>query len=284
VSVKGERTSSLIDQIVSSRPVAVSIVAVVAHPDDETIGMGARLGRLQNLSLVHVTDGSPKNMGRARSLGFDSAEAYSRVRFNELRDALALLGVRPVRHLMLGFSDGETAMHIAELTEKIEAAIAGATAVITHAYEGGHPDHDVCALVTQLACARLAASGGAAPRRLEFGGYFSRGGQLVSNCFWPDGAYPASVVRLSWRERRRKRKAMCAFRTQAFILKDMPPWQEAYRRAPVYDFLRPPPPGVWYYDCHDWPLKGETWLRHVRERFGEDELGALNRRLAETDF
>ncbi len=255
----------MIAALTDKQECSAPVVVVVAHPDDETIGMASCLRRLTNLTLVVVTDGAPANMHRARALGFGSVEEYSIIRFSELDKALELLGARPVRRLNLGFSDGGTVFKLTEIAEKIEVALADSSAVITHAYEGGHPDHDVCALAVQSACARMAKANKKAPQRLEFAGYFSRAGQLSTNCFWPDPRSLELPIRLSWLERRRKRKAMRAFRTQSFILKEFPPNRESYRRAPVYQFLNPPPPGEWYYDRYDWPLKGEDWLRSASD-------------------
>lgn len=254
--------------------VVLPVTAIVAHPDDEVIGMGSRLYRLKNLTLVHATNGAPSNMRRARALGFDSAEAYSRARYEELRTALAIAGANPVHQTVLGFSDGETVFHLAALVECVTRTLSGAVAVITHAYEGGHPDHDTCALATHLACARIAAGGGAAPQHLEFAGYYARGGRLAANCFWPDPRCPEMQVHLSWQQRRRKRKAMRAFRTQSFILQDFPPTCECYRLAPIYDFQMPPPPDEWYYDQHDWALKGKVWLQEANRYLSTAKLFA----------
>ena len=255
--------NDLVATIAGGETIASPTTVVVAHPDDETIGMGSRLSRLENLTLLYVTDGAPANMRRARSLGFDSVEAYSGARFDELRKALLIVGAKPARQMGFGFSDGYAVFHLTELIDRVEAAIAGSAAVITHAYEGGHPDHDACALAVQLACSRIAAAGGAAPLRLEFGGYHSRGGTLAVNCFWPHDRSEERVVSLSWRERRRKVKAMREFRTQSFIMRAFPPQLESYREAPSYDFFAAPPPGEWFYDRYDWPLKGRNWLEQV---------------------
>jgi N-acetylglucosamine malate deacetylase 2 len=263
-SVNGD--GGLLKALAAGESVAVPVTVIVAHPDDELIGMGSRLSRLENLTLVYATDGAPSNMRHARALGFDSAEAYSRARYDESRAALAIAGANPVRQKVLGFSDGDTVFHLLALVERVAQTITGAAAVITHAYEGGHPDHDSCALAVQLACSEISARGQKPPLRLEFAGYYSHGGQLVTNSFWPAADVREAVVRLSWREQRTKRKAMRAFATQSIIIKKYPPAREAYRGAPVYDFFRPPPPGEWYYDCYNWPLKGKDWLAQVRAR------------------
>lgn len=260
---RSEASDSLLAALAAGEAIAAPVVVVLAHPDDETIGMGCRLANIADLTLVYATDGAPPDMVQARSIGFDSAEAYSRARFDELAKALDVLGVKPVRQLALGFSDGHAIFHVTSLVDKIESIIAGCAAVLTHAYEGGHPDHDACALAVQVACARLAAAGRTAPLRLEFAGYYGHAGRLTANSFWPDANNEAHAVPLSWRERRRKANAMREFRTQSFILKAFPPRLESFREAPHYDFLAAPPPGEWFYDRNDWPVTGRLWLEQV---------------------
>jgi LmbE family N-acetylglucosaminyl deacetylase len=254
----------LLAALVAGETVNLPVTLLVGHPDDELIGMGSRLGQLKNLTLVHATDGAPSDMRYARALGFPSAKAYSSARFGELHAALAIAGARPAREITLGFPDGETVHHLSSLVEHVREIISGTEAVITHAYEGGHPDHDSCALAVQLACSQDSIRH--RPVRLEFAGYHSHRGRLITNLFWPLPNVPDKVVKLTWQERRIKRKAMRAFATQSIIVKKYPPGREVYRRAPVYDFSRPPPPGEWYYDNYDWSFKGEEWLALVRAK------------------
>ena len=53
---------------------------VVAHPDDETIGMGAQLCRFDDALLVQVTDGAPRDGHDAAAHGFATLADYAAAR------------------------------------------------------------------------------------------------------------------------------------------------------------------------------------------------------------
>ncbi len=61
---------------------------VVAHPDDETIGMGAQLCRLRDTLQLQVTDGAPRDGCDAAAHGFANIAEYAFARRVELRAAL----------------------------------------------------------------------------------------------------------------------------------------------------------------------------------------------------
>ncbi|QRE75088.1 PIG-L deacetylase family protein [Methylobacterium aquaticum] len=131
------------------RPVAAQAAAlVVAHPDDECIGCGAQLPRLAGLTVIHVTDGAPRDGRDAARRGFSDPEAYAAARARELDAALSLAGIPPERRITLGYPDGGVAERIASLARHLaEVFVArGITVALTHACEGGHPDHDAVAL------------------------------------------------------------------------------------------------------------------------------------------
>src|SRR3954454_97425 len=88
-------------------------VVVCAHPDDESVGAGARLGALGDVAVVHVTDGAPADMRDAAALGIAARAAYAGVRRAERRRALALAGVAEVEDV--GLVDQEASLHMADL-------------------------------------------------------------------------------------------------------------------------------------------------------------------------
>ncbi len=145
------------------------IVAVVAHADDETIGLGAQLPRMPGIRIVHVTDGAPRNLVDARRKGFATAEEYAAARRRELEAAAALAGVPRIRLISLGVADQDAAFNLVPLARRIAELIEreGFEVVLTHAYEGGHPDHDATAFAANAAARISRARTGAAPRRRD---------------------------------------------------------------------------------------------------------------------
>jgi hypothetical protein len=132
-------------RLASGAPIEARVAVVVAHPDDESLWAGALLGRLRDGLLIHLTDGAPEDMADAARSGFGSRQAYSDKRAAELRLALRLLGYAGERR-GYGLRDQSAVEHLPELTERLSADLRGAAVVATHAYEGGHPDHDAAAL------------------------------------------------------------------------------------------------------------------------------------------
>ncbi len=229
---------------------------VVAHADDEVLGLGSRLPLLRRLTLIHLTDGAPEDPAFARQAGFPTREAHAQARAAELEAALEVLGVRPLRRLAYGWTDQGLVEQLQALIARLADDLAGQAAVFTHAYEGGHPDHDCAAFAVAAACARL---GSEAPERFEFAGYFGREGALQANAFHADPARPETCVRLSPAERAAKAAAFAAHASQAEVLANFPPGVERWRRAPHYDFTAPPPSGEPLYDRYGWAITGRIW-------------------------
>jgi LmbE family N-acetylglucosaminyl deacetylase len=237
-------------------------MVVAAHPDDETIGLGGSLARLSSPVIVHATDGSPPDPADARAAGFSTRDEYARARRDELLCALALAGISADRTRELGIPDqgaalrmGEIAARLRELFDEHRPAL-----VFTHAYEGGHPDHDATAFAVHAAC-RMAAD---PPSIVEFTSYHDRGGAMESGRFLPGGT-EAVEVPLDAAARRLKRAMFDCFATQRRVLGNFSIDVERFRKAPEYDFTLPPHAGTLYYERFEWGMTGERFRALARE-------------------
>ena len=257
------RAGAWLEALRRGAPIDAPAVAVVAHPDDETVGFGLRLATFADLTLIHVTDGAPEDMGDARRAGFATREAYARARAQELDRCLATLGAAP-RRVGLGVQDQTAVFHLAELVQALREPLTRAALVLTHAYEGGHPDHDACAFAVQLACETLVAQRRPAPARLEFAEYHKAPAGDAAYGFWPEPGGPPVAPEAAPELVARKAAALACHVSQGRITAWFDPARESYRAAPRYDFTRPPPPGAAIYDDWGWEITSARWLDAAR--------------------
>jgi LmbE family N-acetylglucosaminyl deacetylase len=250
---------------------------VFAHPDDEVIAVGARLERFRNSRLICVTDGSPRDGLDARARGFASLQDYAAARRAELESALRLAGLVPqqfVRTLDLGassppISDQEAAWRLAEVALGLAAELRSfqPEAILTHPYEGGHPDHDACAFAAHAAV-QLA---GASCAIVEAPFYHAAESGIETGRFLP--AQCEEVIRpLSAEEKRKKKERLACFRSQAETLRPFGLEEERYRLAPSYDFTRPPHPGVLFYENFPWGTTGAQFRQRAAAVLAELQI------------
>lgn len=252
--------AELLARLAAREAVDDPVALVVAHPDDETLGAGAMMPLFRRLLLVQVTDGAPRNLEDARAAGFDTAAAYAEARQHELDAALVAGGVRAER-LVLGAADQGASLDMAALSRTLAAHLRqrGIRTVLTHPYEGGHPDHDAVAFIARAAASLLAREG-AASALIEMPFYHAAADGWAVGQFLP-GPAPIALP-LTEAERARKRAMLAAFTTQASTLGQFPIEQEAFRPAPDYDFAAPPHPGTLLYERFPWGMDGPRW-RHL---------------------
>jgi LmbE family N-acetylglucosaminyl deacetylase len=243
---------------------------VAAHPDDETIGCGAQLSRFSEIRIVHVTDGAPRNGVDAAKLGFAGPAEYATARRRELEAAMAVAGIVPTWLETLGFPDQEPVLHLAEIARNLARRLAGFDVIVTHAYEGGHPDHDAAAFGAHAARALL-RKGGRAPAIVEMPLYRAGPDGWAVQTFISAPGIAETVVELNQRERERKQQMFAAHLSQIQVLSRFTLDEERFRAAPPYDFRRLPNDGNLLYEAQNWGMNGPRWLE--LSRAAADELG-----------
>lgn len=250
----------LLERLVASeRPlIGGRTVVILAHPAEETLACGALLPRLADMTVVHVTDGAPRAPDDARRHGFGHWAEYARARRAELERAAAIAGVPVASLKALGLPDQGAALRLAALTRALLGFIAGADLVLTHAFEGGHPDHDAIAFAVAAARGRMR---GHRPLVVEM--------PLHRR---PEPSAGAVRLWLTPEERARKARMLAEFATQQESLLAIGVRDEIYRVAPPHDFTRPRPDSL--YDRFDWGITGGRFAELARAARGELGLDA----------
>jgi LmbE family N-acetylglucosaminyl deacetylase len=242
----------------STLPLPRALV-VFAHPDDEVIAVGARLERFRESRFICVTDGAPRDGADAHAKGFESPAEYARARHRELENALRHAGLDPgqvLRPLNCHVADQQAAWRLVELTLALVAELQEfqPQVVLTHPYEGGHPDHDACAFAVHAAIQLNAAE----CSLVEAAFYHAGPNGIETGRFLPGGSaawiYPLSAI-----EKKNKRERLDCFTSQRETLRPFGIEDERFRLAPEYDFTRPPHPGRLFYENFDWKITGAQY-------------------------
>lgn len=226
------------------------LVVVGAHPDDETIGAASLLLRAERATVVHVTDGAPRDPSLRP--GNPDRRAYARLRRREALEALSLAGLTAADVVALSAVDQEVVQVLAPLARELAATLArlDPRIVVTHAFEGGHPDHDATALATRAALVLLRRRTGAAPRLVEMAGYHLAGGVRVTGAFL---AGPRAIRhRLTPAERQAKARMLGRYASQRQALAIFGVEEERFRIAPPLWPWSRPHAGPLHYEERGW--------------------------------
>ncbi len=194
----------------------LKLMAVLAHPDDESLGVGGILAKYAaegiETSLVTATRGERGWFGDEHE--YPGLEALGQIREAELRAAAEVLGIRSVD--FLEYIDGELDQaHPAEVVAKIvgHLRLVKPDVVVTFGPDGsyGHPDHIA---ISQFTTAYMA------PTENLLDVYQFVFGDLVMHidgverrgAGWPDWQITTRID--TWAYWRTVWKAVCCHRTQ----------------------------------------------------------------------
>jgi LmbE family N-acetylglucosaminyl deacetylase len=260
------RAYRILEHLAEGRALEQRVMIVVAHPDDETIGMGAQLCKFQNALLLQVTDGAPRDGRDAMAHGFTNTAEYAVARQVELRAALKAGRANGVRTKFAGIPDQEACLNLVKLTERMLGWmwLESPEVIFVQSYEGGHPDHDAVAFLVQVAGRLGAGKGRPPPAMIEMTAYHADGPRLATGTFLP-AKLPVTTIELRSADRVRKRQMIDCFTSQRDLLAEFATEVERFREAPDYDFLQPPHPGELHYERLGWSITGEIWRRHAEE-------------------
>jgi len=223
------------------------ILIAVAHADDETLGCFSHLA--DNILILHATDSTPKDPRYAIKNGYSDVETYREARRLEMLEALAVAGLDPARHwhVLDHIADQETPRNVAAIREKVRSL--RPDVIYTHAYEGGHPDHDTLSFALEP----LTREG---IEVWEFPLYHASPEGLLSVNRFLDHNSDAHPVHLSAARVEQKRRMLDCFRSQKRVIDYFAIETELFRPMRNYNFDAPPHAGPLYYEIrqHGW-----TW-------------------------
>jgi LmbE family N-acetylglucosaminyl deacetylase len=242
-------------------PLLGRTLIIVAHPDDEAVCCGALLQRVREPLVLFCTDGAPRDPYFWQKFG--SRAAYARLRRQEARRALAQVGVSrfeflaPEDNPQQLFADQDLFLNVPAALERIAGIVRHMRpeALLTMAYEGGHPDHDTCAFLTWWTAREHILPAWEMP-----GYHRAGGGQMVFQQFIaPEGN--EVLFDATPQEAERKRAMLAEYPSQGDMTAKFNPAVERYRPQAAYDFALPPHPGTLNYEAWQWSVTGSQLVQ-----------------------
>lgn len=231
-------------------------LVLIAHPDDECIAFGALLQRMREPVVVFATNGSPQDPYFWQQYG--SREAYAGLRREEAFASMHAAGVKEVVFLpdMPGgdeLVDQEVFQHLSSAYDLLSQLVQRrmVRALLTLAYEGGHPDHDSCSFLSAQLAKHFNIPCWEAPlyHRLPEGGGVFQG--FIGTASEEVDVKPTPA------EQEAKIKMCTAYPSQGDFLTHFDVTREVVRPQPPYDFTKPPHEGKTNYEVWQWSMTSQ---------------------------
>lgn len=232
---------------------------IVAHPADEVVGAGCLISKLVDVTILHITDGAPPE--DAEAAGFNQRSEYAEARREQCLAALALANIPENRVVDFAITDHRAAHCLTDLTRKITTFLqqSGADIVITHPYEGGHPDHDATAFATHGALRLMKENGFRPPVVFEMALHPSPDFKAKVPEFLPGFQRETTTLLLDQRAEDLKHRMFACLACQKESLELSPVGPERFRQPLKYDFSAPPQNGKLFYENFSWAPRSDEW-------------------------
>ena len=251
-------------------PILGRTMVLVAHPDDESITCGGLLQTMRKPFVVFATDGAPEDEYFWGKHG--SRSAYSRLRQEEARTAVGHVGVSEVEFLAERVS-GAVRLEDQKLFRALPVALEllkdvmknkRPEAILTLAYEGGHPDHDSCSFLSAQLGREFRLPVWEAPlyhRNADGSGVYQR--FVRENNEVVEFSVTGEMLE-------RKERMLQSYKSQFDALPHFEPECERFRPQAQYDYSQPPHAGRTNYEVWQWAMT----VNEVCEAFS-DALNGL---------
>ena len=133
-------------------PLLRRTLVIVAHPDDETVACAALLQRIREPHVLFCTEAVPSTRSsgdatvhakptalRQKKPARPQSRRRREVEFSRARSGEPIIDQQLFQHLP------EAMDSVSDVVSRVRP-----NALLTIAYEGGHPDHDSCSFITSL--------------------------------------------------------------------------------------------------------------------------------------
>jgi len=185
--------------------------------------------------------------------------------------AAAIAGIKPDVCHLIGVPDQSSPYRLVEIASRLadlfEAHEIGT--VFTHAFEGGHPDHDSTAFAVRAAAHLLTRRNLPPPIIYEFPLYRMNQGRRVFQEFIPAEEVEYTIA-LDDETAEMKQRMLAAHLTQRRVIGSFTAKTERFRLASPTDFRELP--GEVLYSQYEWGLRPAEWPELVEKASRELDL------------
>lgn len=208
---------------------------LVAHPDDESIGAGLLLQRLGHAYVVFCANGP--SWWPVDWLNYGLPHKRAQLRKQEAHQAIRITGKNHGIQF-LGYPDGWLITRLNDAYRSLAHLLRTwqPQQVITHAFEGGHEDHDTCSFLAS----QLSITFNFQVWEMPFYYREANTGAVVRQAFTTDDPNDEIITPASDTELEVKRAMLSAHESQRQIIARFDPTIEKFRRQPLHDYSHAP--------------------------------------------